>query len=468
MIVKFLGNKKGGSSKSIDYLLNQERVAEGTARILSGDETQTRQIIDSLTKKQKVTFGVLSFEEKNIPAREKKELMQEFERTFLAGLDREQYNILWVQHTDKGRLELNCIIPKVELSTGRSLNPYNHKTDLHLKDLFTKKQNLKYGYSDPKDPSKSQSVQGEYKKTGVMKDYEELDKLLHKMVAENTITSRTELVGFLKDNGLEVPREGKDYISVKLDSKHKAKRLKGGIYAEQFTELKELETISRDQEAREREFTTRDTRAELEAVTKRLSKAIQKRGEFNKEQYSKPKQNARVQALNLDSPSLDSSRSNRDEILLEESISSSAEELELRGNRGQNTVLHSTEKGELDDSVRVSIARGIEARERAIRKIGENHQAHRKRILEQVARDSERLYPEAQRVVSERAERRRAREHIIESIRSLRSQISNFGERLRERFQGYQTQSTNITQRYKEQLETKNSYKVPKTRGMSM
>ena len=31
MVVKFFGNKKGGSSKAIDYLLN-EREAQGTAK----------------------------------------------------------------------------------------------------------------------------------------------------------------------------------------------------------------------------------------------------------------------------------------------------------------------------------------------------------------------------------------------------------------------------------------------------
>ena len=463
MIVKFLGNKKGGSTKSIDYLLNKERVREGTARILSGNETQTREIINALTKKQKVTFGVLSFEEKNISAIEKKELMREFEKTFLAGLDQEQYNILWVEHTDKGRLELNCIIPKVELSTGRSLNPYFNGTDFHLADLFQKKANLKYGYSDPKDPSKSQSLQGEYKKTGVMKDYVELDKLLHKMVSENTITSRTELVGFLKDNGLEVPREGKDYISVKLDSKHKAKRLKGGIYADQFKKPKDLRTISREQEARERKYFARDTRAELEAVTQRLIKAVSKRSKFNQEVYSKSKQSFRTQTPEPDSldKSIGGSRSNV--LFSKENILSSSEDVDLRNDGRRTTILH---KGQLDDSVRDGIRRGIEAREKAIQSFSQHNQSLRKRILETTARDSERLYPEAQRVVSERAERRSAREYISEAITSLREQITSFGERIKQEFGRNIEESADIIQLHKKTIENKRQ--TPINRGMSM
>lgn len=60
MVVKFFANKKGGSTKAIDYLLN-ERVKQGTAKILQGDEKLTRQIINSLNFKHKVTVGCLSF-----------------------------------------------------------------------------------------------------------------------------------------------------------------------------------------------------------------------------------------------------------------------------------------------------------------------------------------------------------------------------------------------------------------------
>jgi hypothetical protein len=467
MILKFLRNKKGGSTASIDYLLNKKRVQNGTAKILSGDEQNTRDIINSITKKQKVTFGVLSFEEKNIPEEQKKELMQDFEKTFLAGLDKEQYNILWVQHTDKGRLELNCIIPKVELSTGRSLNPYFHGSDFHLADLFQRKANLKYGYSDPKDPSKSQSLQGEYKKTGVMKDYAELDKLLHKMVSENTITSRAELVGFLKENGLEVPREGKDYISVKLDQKHKAKRLKGGIYAEQFTELKDLGTISREQEAREREFTLRDTRTELKAVTERLRKAVHKRSKFNQEVYSKPKQNARVQTLKPDSPHIVNSGSSRNALLSKEELLPSVKELELRGNGTERAVLYST-KGEVNDRSRESIKRGIKARGRVLQEIISSNQTSRKRILEATARDSERLYLEAQRALQNRGEARATREFISEAIRGFTDKVLSFGERLRERFQDNQEQSADTLRCHKEIIEAKRYQEPSQSWGMSL
>ncbi|MGK3325838.1 hypothetical protein ACSLPB_29600, partial [Escherichia coli] len=42
----------------------------------------------------------------------------------LPGLEKNQYSILWVEHQDKGRLELNFVIPNMELQTGKRLQPY--------------------------------------------------------------------------------------------------------------------------------------------------------------------------------------------------------------------------------------------------------------------------------------------------------------------------------------------------------
>jgi len=135
MVVKFFANKKGGSERAIDYLLN-EREMQRTARTLQGDPSITRKIIQSIiTRKQKVCVGCLSFEESNIPEDDKYILMDEFEQMLLPMMQG-RYNILWVEHTDKGRLELNFIIPKVDLPTGKALNPYYHKADVTRKELF--------------------------------------------------------------------------------------------------------------------------------------------------------------------------------------------------------------------------------------------------------------------------------------------------------------------------------------------
>ncbi|EEZ6074964.1 relaxase/mobilization nuclease domain-containing protein, partial [Escherichia coli O6] len=40
-----------------------------------------------------------------------------------------QYSILWVEHQDKGRLELNFVIPNMELQSGKRLQPYYDRAD---------------------------------------------------------------------------------------------------------------------------------------------------------------------------------------------------------------------------------------------------------------------------------------------------------------------------------------------------
>ena len=71
MICKFFKTRKGGGVSSVDYMLN-ERVDQGTARILKGDEFLTRELIKTMTQKHKTCKGVLSFEEKNIDENAKK------------------------------------------------------------------------------------------------------------------------------------------------------------------------------------------------------------------------------------------------------------------------------------------------------------------------------------------------------------------------------------------------------------
>ncbi len=296
MVNKFLANKNGGGIGSVNYLLNKKRVQDGTARVLKGEEHITRALINSIEKKQKTAFAVMSFEEANITESVKMELIAEWEKTFLTGLKPDQYNTLWVEHTDKGRLELNVLVPKIELTTGRALNPYFNKSDFHLADLFQKKMNLKYGFSDPQDPAKAQSVRGGRKEIGLFKDYQELDTKLKELVAQGHINSRDEMVALLKQSGIEVTREkAENSISVKLPDSKKARKFVGGIYEKQFTDNQGLSAIGAERERAERAYTAGKSRraGELEAVSERLDSAIEKRAIFNQGRFSKPKRNLR-------------------------------------------------------------------------------------------------------------------------------------------------------------------------------
>ena len=123
MIVKFHARGKGGGSGPVDYLLGRERNREG-ATVLQGNPEEVRELIDATPFAKKYTSGVLSFAEKELPPGGREKVMASFERVLMPGLEKNQYSILWVEHQDKGRLELNFVIPNMELQTGKRLQPY--------------------------------------------------------------------------------------------------------------------------------------------------------------------------------------------------------------------------------------------------------------------------------------------------------------------------------------------------------
>ena len=255
MLVKFFKNKSGGSIAGINYLLNH-RVKDKTAFVLKGSEAVTRQIVSNITKKQKLCIGCLSFEESDIDLDIKQKIIDEFE-TLLFGKHKERFNILWVQHIDKGRLELNFAIPKIDLESGMSFNPYYDKADRALIDAWQNLANFKFGFSDPKDPAKAHMLQGSRKDIGVIKDYIELEKILTEKFINQEFTCREDILKALKDIDIEVTRVGKDYISVKLPGTKKAKRFKGDIFSEEFRNIKSMEQLRGKTETRATEFRNR-------------------------------------------------------------------------------------------------------------------------------------------------------------------------------------------------------------------
>ncbi len=265
MLVKFWGTNQGGGDGdgSVNYLLN-ERVKQGTAKVLKGDANLTKSLLLSLTQKHKACVGCLSFEEPNIDESLKHELMESFENALLTESMQNRYNILWVEHTDKGRLELNFVIPKIELGRQKAFNPYYHKVDLKRIDTWQNVVNLKYTFTNPKDLKKQQISNYHNTKTpqgkAIFKNYKELDNYLYNAVTQGLLNSRAEIIELLQASNYEITRQGKDYISVKLPNQQKAKRLKGIIYDERFTEQRLIEQELREYSQNKDTSRERDTR----------------------------------------------------------------------------------------------------------------------------------------------------------------------------------------------------------------
>ena len=178
MIVKFLPTKNGGGLGSVNYLLN-ERQEQGTARVLKGSEAQVRALIAQMPYKQKTCFGVLSFSEQanSISDEIKQDIINDLERALLGDYMKDRVAVLWVEHSDKhGRLELNFLIPKIDLMTGKSFNPYFAKRDQFNIDLWKRTINDEYGFTSPNDPTKQQNIRIDKKDLAHYDTVAQLDK----------------------------------------------------------------------------------------------------------------------------------------------------------------------------------------------------------------------------------------------------------------------------------------------------
>lgn len=346
MVVKFFGNKKGGSTASIDYLLN-ERKSKGTARLLQGDEQLTRDIINSLNFKQKTTVGCLSFEEKNISEDLKYKLMADFENMLLPNMQ-DRYNILWVEHIDKGRLELNFVIPKIDLESQKSLNPYYHKADLKRVELWQDLTNLENSFTNPKDPSKARTLETNSKELHLSKDYETLDKTLHELVNAGALESRADIIELLQKNNIEVTRTGADYLAIKLPESKKAKRFKGEIYNEQFTSTGELDKVSERKKREVEQFNNRDIKQEIRELRAELNQHTQAKVEYYGKRFKRDNQKKEL-STNKHNSDIDSSYNNSFAM---DSIRETVQRTDKR-----NILLHQNERLENDSTGNPTIER---------------------------------------------------------------------------------------------------------------
>lgn len=76
----------------------------------------------------------------------------------MPGLEKDQYSILWVQHQDKDRLELNFVIANVELQTGKRLLTYYDPVDRPRMNAWKDLVNDRFLLHDPNDPKKQTDV----------------------------------------------------------------------------------------------------------------------------------------------------------------------------------------------------------------------------------------------------------------------------------------------------------------------
>ncbi len=245
MHVKFIARGTGSARAAGDYLLG-DRDAAGKPRdgveVRRGDPDLVAAVADSLEFKHKYTSGVIAWAPEDRPTDAQIEaVLDKFEKTAWAGLEPDRYAWTAVEHREHGGgVHVHVLAARCDLETGKSLNiapPGWQKTFGPLRDGF----NHEHGWSRPDDPARARAQQPGHRALidaanlraglAVEADPRELvsDYLLQR-VEHGVVRERADVVAALKEAGLDVPRQGSDYVTAHDPETGKRWRLKGALY----------------------------------------------------------------------------------------------------------------------------------------------------------------------------------------------------------------------------------------------
>lgn len=290
MIVDFFRRGTGAAKGPIDYLLGKDRDREH-AKLLAGDLQEVTDLIDSSGYTKKYTAGCLSFYEHDLKEEDKQKIMADFEKTLFPGLSSDNYRILWIKHQDKvnaetgkTRLELNFLIPNIEIQTGKRLQPFFAKEDLFRVDCFKKMVNFEYGLFDPDDPINRRAIKVAKNLPKDKKEFiEALGEEVKLAISENLLSDRESLISWFDEIGLEITRITKRAISVKHPNypERMPIPLKGELYEQNFRNTDEGEDLKREASAEYRK------RAEerYNSSCERYNKFCEEKRQFHIERY---------------------------------------------------------------------------------------------------------------------------------------------------------------------------------------
>lgn len=296
MIVDFFRRGKGVSSGPLDYLLGKHRDREH-ATVLQGDVQEVAGLIDSSPYIKKYTAGCLSFYEHDLRPEQKQQIMDDFEKCLFPGMTKDQYRILWVEHQDKinldtgeTRLELNFLIPNVEVNSGKRLQPFYAAADLDRVECFKQITNHVHALYDPDDPAHRQATKVAKALPTNAKELKaaiEIEAAL--AIGEGIISDRQSLVQWLTEIGLEVTRQTPKSVSVKhKDDAENARpiRLTGAMYEQDFRYTDESPELTTAASERYRAAATERYTASCE----RYDKMLAAKSEYHQQRYRQESQ----------------------------------------------------------------------------------------------------------------------------------------------------------------------------------
>lgn len=287
MLIKWLAHGTGDPRKAAAYV-TAETDHTGTKRAsvthIAGDVERFSKVASCLPFVHKYSSAVISFAREDDPTdAEIKRLVAEFEAVSFAGIDADRYAYTAEKHVDEaGRVDLHFLAARVDLATGKSFNPAppSWKSSFDpLRDAW----NYERDWSRPDDEQRARlnqpGVAAIAKKPDADKD--QITAWLSDRIANSDIQDRAGIVASLGEIG-EVTRQGKDYLSLRIDGK--SIRLKGAIYENSF---KRDELIGADTGKIRRGCGADRETAQRRAIAARarLAEVVGKRSEHNAKVY---------------------------------------------------------------------------------------------------------------------------------------------------------------------------------------
>ncbi|KAB2752113.1 relaxase/mobilization nuclease domain-containing protein [Brucella anthropi] len=305
MLIKFFRNGQGGGSGPVDYLVERDVVAydqnrnairdergevmlftrEPLPEVLRGDADRMRALIDACPHQWTYRAGVIAFTAEDAPSHaQQRQVMDAFESLAFAGLEADQRDMLWVRHTHEGRVELHFVTPRMELASERSLNIAPPGYQKHY-DVLRDVLNKEHGWNDPMAPERARETVSLIESVRRGDARELIHDWIVQRIETGQIHDRPSMTEALTAAGFDLPRAGKNYITVRDPETGERWRLKGDLFREAWTRENTLErALERSAGEPSRSGSRLDAIA-LDELRDRLERSLEARASYNRDRY---------------------------------------------------------------------------------------------------------------------------------------------------------------------------------------
>lgn len=285
-----VGCRKDGSLPKLGDSDYEQFLRNPPAKILRGSIDLTKKLISGLPFSQKYTSGCLSFSEhlEEISQEIIESVMDSFESMIKTGLDDDHLSVFWVQHAEKGRVELHFVVPNVDLGTGKRFPTYFDRVDRPRFKAWQGLTNAIFGFADPSDPTLKRVFTLPADLPADKREQEhQIGHFFTEMIGVGQIKNRDQLMEVLIGGGYAINRKGKDYISI-ADRKGQKLRLRGPIYSEAFISPESLDVPVKgfereSQEEQDRRI--RERREEYERESAKRRRYIESRFQYKDRKF---------------------------------------------------------------------------------------------------------------------------------------------------------------------------------------